>query len=63
MQQLGGRCFGTIWCRGAFIDFVCFRWEKDGQYPRAAAWLVFTRQFSKALETLLKSNGVSFARC
>ncbi|KAF5346773.1 hypothetical protein D9756_010433 [Leucocoprinus leucothites] len=39
------------------LSAAIVRWEKEGQHTRAAAWLVFTRQLSKALETLLKSNG------
>ncbi|KAF7782973.1 hypothetical protein Agabi119p4_2349 [Agaricus bisporus var. burnettii] len=41
------------------LSAAILKWEKDGQYPRAAAWLVFTRQYSKALETLMKSNDSS----
>ncbi|KAG2154425.1 uncharacterized protein EDB93DRAFT_1223264 [Suillus bovinus] len=32
------------------------RWEKEGQQPRAACWLVFTRQYQKALELLMRSK-------
>ncbi|KAJ3501958.1 hypothetical protein NLJ89_g9102 [Agrocybe chaxingu] len=32
------------------------RWEKDDQLSRAACWLVFTRQYSKAVELLMRSN-------
>ncbi|KAL4078226.1 hypothetical protein V8B97DRAFT_1865454 [Scleroderma yunnanense] len=31
-------------------------WEKDGQYSRAACWLVFTKQYTKALELLMRSK-------
>ncbi|KAG1751269.1 uncharacterized protein EDB91DRAFT_1234726 [Suillus paluster] len=42
-------------------------WEKEGQQSRAACWLVFTRQYSRALELLMRSKStvvslsVSFA--
>ncbi|KAG2365391.1 hypothetical protein BDR07DRAFT_1398968 [Suillus spraguei] len=32
------------------------KWEKEGQQPRAACWLVFTRQYQKALELLMRSK-------
>ncbi|KAG1854355.1 hypothetical protein C8R48DRAFT_721684 [Suillus tomentosus] len=32
------------------------RWEKEGQQPRAACWLVFMRQYQKALELLMRST-------
>ncbi|KAH7928941.1 hypothetical protein BV22DRAFT_1030156 [Leucogyrophana mollusca] len=32
------------------------RWEKDGKYSRAACWLVFTQQYNKALELLMRSK-------
>ncbi|KAG2039713.1 hypothetical protein BDR03DRAFT_1036078 [Suillus americanus] len=32
------------------------RWEKEGQQSRAACWLVFTRQYQKALELLMRSK-------
>ncbi|KAG1739334.1 hypothetical protein EDB19DRAFT_1828902 [Suillus lakei] len=32
------------------------RWEKEGQQSRAACWLVFTRQYHKALELLMRSE-------
>jgi len=33
------------------------RWQKEGQFARAACWLVFTKQYSKAVELLMRSNG------
>jgi len=33
------------------------RWEKDGQHSRAACWLVFMKQYNKALELLMRSKG------
>ncbi|KXN85842.1 SEH-associated protein 4 [Leucoagaricus sp. SymC.cos] len=41
------------------LSAAILKWEKEGQHTRAAAWLVFTRQFSRALDTLLKSNDMS----
>ncbi|KAJ7672841.1 hypothetical protein B0H17DRAFT_174454 [Mycena rosella] len=35
------------------------RWEKDGHHSRAACWLVFTQQFMKAVEVLMRSNDES----
>ncbi|KAF9227102.1 WD40 repeat-like protein [Gyrodon lividus] len=32
------------------------KWEKDGQQSRAACWLVFTRQYTRALELLMRSK-------
>ncbi|KAH7888971.1 hypothetical protein F5I97DRAFT_2006108 [Phlebopus sp. FC_14] len=32
------------------------KWEKDGQQARAACWLVFSRQYTKALELLMRSQ-------
>ncbi|KIK80016.1 hypothetical protein PAXRUDRAFT_833780 [Paxillus rubicundulus Ve08.2h10] len=32
------------------------KWERDGQQSRAACWLVFTRQYTKALELLMRSK-------
>lgn len=32
------------------------KWERDGQYTRAACWLVFTKQYTKALELLMRSK-------
>lgn len=34
------------------------RWEKEGKFSRAACWLVFTRQYGKAIELLLRSDGM-----
>ncbi|OAX42463.1 hypothetical protein K503DRAFT_779882 [Rhizopogon vinicolor AM-OR11-026] len=31
-------------------------WEKDGRLSRAACWLVFTRQYPRALELLMRSD-------
>ena len=33
------------------------RWEKEGQIARAACWLVFMRQYSKAMDLLYRSDG------
>ena len=33
------------------------RWEKEGSFPRAACWLVFMKQYDKAIELLMQSNG------
>ncbi|PFH53658.1 hypothetical protein AMATHDRAFT_137028 [Amanita thiersii Skay4041] len=35
------------------------RWEKEGAYPRAACWLVFMKQYDKAVELLMRSNDES----
>jgi hypothetical protein len=35
------------------------RWQKEGQFARAACWLVFTRQYGKAVELLIRSDGRS----
>ncbi|KAJ7762788.1 hypothetical protein DFH07DRAFT_404320 [Mycena maculata] len=35
------------------------RWEKDGNHSRAACWLVFTQQYNKAVEVLMRSNDES----
>ncbi|KAF7980728.1 hypothetical protein HWV62_36737 [Athelia sp. TMB] len=32
------------------------KWEKEGKHSRAACWLVFTRQYSKAVELLMRSK-------
>ncbi|KAJ6516352.1 hypothetical protein C8R45DRAFT_241220 [Mycena sanguinolenta] len=32
------------------------KWEKDGNHSRAACWLVFTQQYTKAIEVLMRSN-------
>ncbi|KAF8167441.1 hypothetical protein B0H34DRAFT_645099 [Crassisporium funariophilum] len=32
------------------------RWEKEGKLSRAACWLVFTRQYSKAVDLLMRSD-------
>ncbi|KAJ7895961.1 hypothetical protein B0H14DRAFT_3081117 [Mycena olivaceomarginata] len=32
------------------------RWEKEGNHSRAACWLVFTQQYTKAIEVLMRSN-------
>lgn len=33
------------------------RWQKEGRFARAACWLVFTKQYSKAVELLMRSDG------
>jgi WD repeat-containing protein mio len=33
------------------------KWEKEGSYSRAACWLVFKRQHSRAIELLMRSKG------
>ncbi|KAJ7087262.1 hypothetical protein B0H15DRAFT_843273 [Mycena belliarum] len=35
------------------------RWEKEGNHSRAACWLVFTQQYAKAVEVLMRSNDES----
>ncbi|KAJ7477171.1 hypothetical protein B0H11DRAFT_2234647 [Mycena galericulata] len=35
------------------------RWEKEGNHSRAACWLVFTQQYTKAVEVLMRSNDES----
>ncbi|KAK7061340.1 zinc-ribbon-16 domain-containing protein [Favolaschia claudopus] len=35
------------------------RWEKEGNHSRAACWLVFTQQYTKAIEVLMRSNDES----
>ncbi|GLB45034.1 putative WD40 repeats [Lyophyllum shimeji] len=35
------------------------RWERDGELSRAACWLVFTKQYSKAIALLMKSSDES----
>ncbi|KAJ6567321.1 hypothetical protein DFH09DRAFT_1156660 [Mycena vulgaris] len=35
------------------------RWEKDGNHSRAACWLVFTQQHTRAVEVLMRSNDES----
>jgi len=32
------------------------RWDKEGKVSKAACWLVFTKQYSKAMEILMKSD-------
>lgn len=32
------------------------RWEREGKFSRAACWLVFTKQYSKAMELLMRSD-------
>lgn len=34
------------------------RWEKEGKHSRAACWLVFTGQYTKAVELLMRSKGL-----
>jgi hypothetical protein len=33
------------------------QWEKEGNHTRAACWLVFTRQYTKAVDLLMRSKG------
>lgn len=33
------------------------RWQKEGQYARAACWLVFTKKYGQAVELLMRSDG------
>lgn len=40
-----------------FTSKIAYRWEKEGKHSRAACWLVFTRQYSKAVELLMRSKG------
>ncbi|KII92498.1 hypothetical protein PLICRDRAFT_155080 [Plicaturopsis crispa FD-325 SS-3] len=35
------------------------KWEKEGKYSQAACWLVFTKQYSKAIELLMHSGDES----
>ena len=35
------------------------RWEREGSFPRAACWLVFMKEYEKAIECLMQSKGVS----
>jgi hypothetical protein len=39
------------------ILFSDFSWEKDGKLSKAACWLVFTGQYSKAADLLMRSDG------
>ncbi|KAF8346674.1 hypothetical protein F5887DRAFT_960284 [Amanita rubescens] len=32
------------------------RWEREGSFPRAACWLVFMKEYEKAIECLMRSN-------
>ncbi|PPQ65556.1 hypothetical protein CVT24_010819 [Panaeolus cyanescens] len=36
------------------------RWEKEGMLSRAACWLVFTKQYAKAVEVLLRSEDETY---
>ena len=46
-------------CPKAFTTFFgASRWEKEGHLSQAACWLVFTRQYSKAVDMLMSSNGM-----
>ncbi|KAH7916597.1 hypothetical protein BJ138DRAFT_1201984 [Hygrophoropsis aurantiaca] len=38
------------------LNVAIKRWEKEGKHSRAACWLVFTQQYSKALELLMRSK-------
>lgn len=35
------------------------RWEREGSFSRAACWLVFMKEYDKAVECLMRSNGMS----
>lgn len=35
------------------------KWEKEGKFSRAACWLVFTKQYSKAVDLLMRSDDES----
>ncbi|KAI6037567.1 hypothetical protein EDC04DRAFT_2702091 [Pisolithus marmoratus] len=38
------------------LSSVIQKWEREGQFTRAACWLVFTKQYTKALEVLMRSE-------
>ncbi|KAH0828074.1 hypothetical protein J3R83DRAFT_3729 [Lanmaoa asiatica] len=42
--------------RGDELSDAIKKWERDGQQSRAACWLVFTRQHTRALELLMRSK-------
>ncbi|KAF8134417.1 hypothetical protein EV363DRAFT_1562004 [Boletus edulis] len=42
--------------KGDELSDAIKKWEKEGQQSRAACWLVFTRQYTKALELLMRSK-------
>ncbi|KAG9316819.1 hypothetical protein JVU11DRAFT_2885 [Chiua virens] len=44
------------WYLGDELPNAIKKWEKDGQQSRAACWLVFTRQYTRALELLMRSK-------
>jgi hypothetical protein len=46
-------CFGDLMP----FPYWCPRWEKDGEISRAACWLVFMKQHTKAIDLLMKSGG------
>ncbi len=47
------------WClREDELAAAIKRWQKEGQFARAACWLVFTKQYSKAVELLMRSDGM-----
>lgn len=48
---------GTALPTSDIVGLNVRRWEKDGKYSRAACWLVFTRQFTRAIELLMRSEG------
>ena len=48
-----------FFCVQSLNDFFgASRWEKEGHLSQAACWLVFTRQYSKAVDMLMSSNGM-----
>ncbi|KAF8893606.1 hypothetical protein BD779DRAFT_1609907 [Infundibulicybe gibba] len=55
-RQVALQLCGWSLKEGEFADVVK-RWEKDGRQSRAACWLVFTRQYTKAVDLLMRSDG------
>jgi hypothetical protein len=51
-----GFCLSFLTSCAFFFIFIR-SWEREGKHSRAACWLVFTRQFSKAIELLMRSKG------
>lgn len=41
------------------IPTLSHRWEKEGKTSRAACWLIFTKNYSKAVDLLMRSDGQS----
>ncbi|KAL0954758.1 hypothetical protein HGRIS_003708 [Hohenbuehelia grisea] len=54
-RQLALELCGWSWKEEDF-DASIKRWESDENYSRAACWLVFSRQYSKAVEVLMRSS-------